>query len=136
MKYKTIFLNIFLVVVSLMVGFFIGLNYQRARRGFGFDQGPQFNFQRGQRMFNQGTRPVSGEIIKKSEDSLTVKLRDGSTKIILLTESTNISKSTRGRIDDLKEKETVFVVGQQNSDGSITAENIQIGQFGFRIRGN
>lgn len=128
MKNKNLFLTLFLIVISLGIGFYAGINYQRSRRSFGFNQTGQFNFQGrgGFNGINQGTRPVSGQIIKKDNDSLTVKLRDGSTKLIFLTDKTTISKSTEGTKADLLENKTVFIVGQQNSDGSITAENIQI----------
>lgn len=129
-------LSLFLIIISLAIGFYGGIIYQKSKRPAGFsDQIRQF----GQRQQNQrfgGMRPINGEIIKKDKDSLTVKLRDGSTKIVFFTEKTKIFKSTQGSKDDLKEKETVFIIGQENSDGSITAENVQIGRLGFERRGN
>jgi hypothetical protein len=47
---------------------------------------------------------------------------------VFFTDKTNIGKTTKAETSDLKENETVFIVGQENSDGSITAQNIQIGQ--------
>jgi hypothetical protein len=111
--------------------FFAGSYYQKITTRSNFSQ---FNFQQvGQRgnqnnRFGGGIRPVSGEIIKRDNDSITIKLRDGSTRIFF-NRKTNIAKSQKGSLDDLKENENVFVVGQVNSDGSITAENIQIGNF-------
>lgn len=134
MKNKSIFFSLFLIIISLTVGFFVGLNYQKTRRNLGFNQESQFNFQRKERAFNQGNRPFLGEIIKKDSDSLTIKLRDGSTKLIFLTEKTSIIKAAKGNLSDLKEKENVFIFGVENSDGSITAENVQIGEFGLRGR--
>ncbi len=67
-----------------------------------------------------------GEIISKDEQNLTVKLPDGSSKIVFFSSSTEISKFTEGNSDDLKTGETIMVSGTTNSDGSITASNIQI----------
>ncbi len=124
---KNKFLFFLTVVISLIIGFLIGYYYQRNRRNFFV--GNQFNIQGRQAGFSSGLRPITGEIIKKDNDSLVVKLKDNSTKVIFLTDKTTISKSIKGDLNDLKEKETVFVIGQQNNDGSITAENIQIGNL-------
>ncbi len=119
-------------VISLTIGFYGGMIYQKNQTRSRFTQfGNQMGqFARGQNnqnsRFGQGVRPIRGEIIKKDNDSIVVKLADGSTKIVFLTEKTSLTKSTNAQFEDLKEKETVFVVGQENSDGSITAENIQI----------
>lgn len=115
---------LFIAVISLGIGFYGGILYQKNQQQSRFSQFA--NLRQGQNQLPSGMRPISGEIIKKDEDSLTIKLRDGSTKIVFLTEKTTISKSTTGSKEDLKEKINVFILGQQNSDGSITAENIQI----------
>jgi len=56
-----------------------------------------------------------------------VQLEDDSSKIIIVTEGTMINRSETGTADDLREGSEVVVSGQPNSDGSITALNIQIG---------
>lgn len=124
---KKVFL---VVIVTILVGaasFFGGIKYQQSKM-------PRFpgNFQgqRGQlgQRAAQGLRPVSGTIISQDEGSITVKLPDESSKIILLTEQSTINKTEEGSADDLSEGAEVMVFGQENSDGSITAQNIQIGQ--------
>lgn len=74
----------------------------------------------------RGIRPVNGEIIDKDNKSITVKLPDGQTKIVLLSEKTVVRKTQEGKTDDLKKGETVAVFGNENSDGSVTAQNIQL----------
>lgn len=69
---------------------------------------------------------VSGEIISNDGESITVKAQDGSTKIVLLAKSTSINKAAKGTKDDLKNGERVMVIGNQNSDGSVTADTIQL----------
>ena len=75
---------------------------------------------------NRGAGFVNGEIIAAGEKSLTVKLREGGSKIILLSASTTIGKVTAGATSDLTAGQTVGINGESNADGSITAVNIQI----------
>lgn len=125
MKNQNIFFTLIFVIISLIVGFFGGVYYQRSQRATGFNR---LNFQSNNPTgrFMQGTRPINGTIIKKDNESITIKLRDGSTRIVFLNEKTQISKSTSASKEDLTENKSVFIVGQQNPDGSISAENIQI----------
>lgn len=69
---------------------------------------------------------ISGEIIKKDENSITVKLPDGGSKIIFLSSTTNIGKTVDGSVADLEVGRQVMVNDSVNSDGSVTAQSIQI----------
>lgn len=122
------------VVVALAAGaaaFFGGMQYQKMQRpNFGDRQfmtgGP--NGQIGQGRGNlQGARPVSGEVISQDDDSVTVKMQDGSSKIVILSGQTIINKASEGTKSDLKTGERVVAFGTENSDGSITAQNISVG---------
>ena len=73
-----------------------------------------------------GSRPLSGEIISQSKNSFTIKLSDNSTKIVFVNDSTQITKSVNGTLDDLNEGEQIFVIGDENPDGSYTAQTIQL----------
>ena len=75
---------------------------------------------------SDGTRPLAGEIITQNEDSFTIKLSDGSTKIIFVNDSTQITKSVDGVLDDLMNGEQMFISGDENPDGSYTAQTIQL----------
>lgn len=129
-------LPIFIVVVLIVGGvcFFAGMKYGQSKNSF-LKNFPNFDgaqsWQRQQtgtgfgRMSDRGGF-ISGEIISKDEKSITVKLPDGGSKIIFFSDTTTIAKSTDGSASDLENGKTVMVSGTSNSDGSVTAANIQI----------
>lgn len=127
------------IIVALVVGgaaFFGGMQYQKTQArgpmqgqlGGPNGSGSQGGFQgRGGNGNSQGMMPVSGEIISQDDTSITVKMQDGSSKIVILSDNTSVNKSSEGSKQDLKTGETVTAFGTTNSDGSITAQNISIG---------
>ena len=68
-----------------------------------------------------------GNIIAQDSGSITVKLDDGSTKIILIPGSATIAVAQTGTASDLAVGKDVTVIGATNSDGTVTATQIQIG---------
>lgn len=118
--------NIIFIVVSIVIAaasFFGGMQYQKTKT-------PKFlggRNQIGQRNGNTGISQVRGTVLNKDDKSVTVKLQDNSSKIVLYTDLTLINITTKGTKDDLKEGEEIAVFGKTNSDGSVTADNIQVG---------
>jgi len=135
------------VIVALVVGavsFYGGIQYQKSQRNNAFNgqlgnranmngdsrtfgqNGARNGTTNGQNNFRAGFRPTTGEIISADSKSITVKMNDSSSRIVILSEKTEINKAQKATISDLKTGEIVMVVGSQNSDGSVTAQNIQL----------
>jgi hypothetical protein len=135
MKTNDIILTIVLVVVVGAGAFFGGMKYQQSKQPsfagqFGGAQGStrngNGNGQQGQNRFRAGGGQVSGEILSQDDKSMTVKLQDGSTKIVIFSDSTSFVKTSQGSKSDLKVGDRVAAFGAANSDGSITAQNVQL----------
>lgn len=134
---KPLYVLIIAVVVAA-AAFFGGMTYQKSQRSSAFAQfrGGRFG-QRGQfagRTGANGANMVMGSIISADSNSATIKLPDGSSKIVILSSSTTINKQATGSLSDLKSGAHVAVFGTTNSDGSVTAQSIQLSPQ-FRGRG-
>ena len=120
MNKKTYIIIGFVVVAGL--SFYAGTKYnQNSASG----RGNGTAFQRGNGARNAGG-VVSGEILSKDDTSITVKTRDGGSKIVFLTKNTPVMKSVPGANDDLGTGTSVMVIGNSNADGSVNAQSIQI----------
>jgi hypothetical protein len=69
---------------------------------------------------------VAGQIIAKDATTLTIQLAAGGSKIVLYSDATTVQKSTQGTVADLNSGEQVSITGTANSDGSVTAQSVQI----------
>lgn len=137
---KNNYIVIAIIVVLVGVGaFFGGMKYQESKSGrANFPrqfQNDRQGGQNGQGRFMGGNRPVIGEILSVDDKSITIKLQDGSSKIVLLSDKTSINKASDATQVDLKVGERVLATGTDNSDGSVTAQNIQLNPT-FRGMGN
>lgn len=122
---NNLLVTIIIVIVVAAAGFFGGMQYQKMQQ----PNATQFNGQGqfGRRFGQNGNGSVvRGQITSDDANSITVQMRDGSSKIINITNSTNITKAVSGSKDDVKTGEQIMVFGSNNSDGSITAQTIQL----------
>lgn len=125
MKQHTVFIYCIIALVFAGGGFFGGVKYQQTET-------PQLN--RGQQVRSriQGGM-VNGIILSVDTTSMTVKLADNSSKIVVLSGTTTYAKSTDGSQSDLKVSDRVSAFGTTNADGSVTAQSIQINPPQVRI---
>ncbi len=139
MKNNTLTLVIVSVVIAA-IAFFGGMQYQKSKGQSFANNSVQSGQNRngapgrfGGRMGNG--RPVVGEVVSSDSGSITVKLLDGSSKILNVSDSTTYSKTDKSSKADVKNGETIAAFGTANSDGSLTAQNIQLNPM-FRLGGN
>ena len=132
---------IVLIVLAGVGGFVGGIQYQKTNAGAG-SQGTNGTFRQRFGMMGQNGqnfRPERGQVISFSNGTMTLKLSDGSTKLIVLPSNTNYLKTDTASQSDIKTGDTVTVLGTQNSDGSVTAQDVQVGvtnlQRGMMQRG-
>jgi len=115
--------------IFLIVGFTLGLFYQKSKTP-SFGKNRQFqagtNKNTGQRNNPQmsGPRQNIGEITKVDGSSITIKTTNGSSKIVLISDSTAVNQSTTASKTDLKVGAKISVMGDENTDGSITGKTI------------
>lgn len=135
-------LPIALLVVGLAGGFgggYLFRNYQLTKLRGSFGNGQFGGVQRfnGARMGAPnggmvGSGGATGTILSMDDKSITIKLTDGSSKIILFSDTTKYSDTKDATKTDLKIGSEVAAFGTPNSDGSVTASSIQINPVNFR----
>lgn len=143
MDKKTIATFVAIVGVVGAGAFYGGVKYGMGKNFSGADrnqlasrQGGMQNGQGGQnqRMAGSGKQGagaadggfLGGEIISKDDKSVTIKTRDGGSKIVYFSDATLIGKETSVTTSDLAVGQQVLINGKTGTDGSITAQNIQI----------
>ncbi len=127
-------LPIIVAAVIICVGaFFGGMQYGQSKNSLPKDFGqnlqndqqlPQGNL--GTNGKGNGMNFLNGEVIAKDEQSLTVKTSDGSSKIVFFSDSIQVSKMTEGTMNDIEIGKQITISGKENSDGSYTAQTIQL----------
>jgi hypothetical protein len=139
--------NVYYVLIAIVIAgaaFYGGMQFSQSQASAGGN-----NAQR-QRQFGNGNingrfgvgrggpggNLTNGEIMSKDAQSITIKMRDGSSKIVFYSPSTRVGKTTDATSDDLKEGTTVMVTGTSNTDGSVTAQSIQLGNPFVNLGGN
>lgn len=124
-----------LAIVGILVvggaGFYGGMLYGKGLNkstdrfaGQGFPNGGSGMIVRGNGVQSGGM--VNGEVIAQDEKSITVKGRDGGSKIVFVSGTTEIGKMVQGSLADLAVGTQVTVLGTANADGSITAQSVQL----------
>jgi len=127
---KSHLITILIIAAVVIAGgsFFAGTKVGQGNKTFVGPNGKfgQGNMQQGTNTLPKNSSMMSGEIISKDATTITVKTQNGSTKIILYSGSTEVSKSTLGTAEDLAVGTNVRISGTSSSDGTVTAKTIQV----------
>jgi len=145
-KSKKFILPVSLSIVFLVIGFGLGIVYQKNQlKNTTTNQMGQF--QTGEGMGNRtgnrnnqngqgtgtglkngaGSGATFGEVTKIDDTSITIKTVDGSSKIILISDSTAFNKSATATKTDLKVGSQVRVDGTTDTNtGSVSGKTIEI----------
>jgi len=133
MDKKLISVSLATLVVAGALGFYGGMKYAQSKpspSNFFNAQGVKQlgSQQAGARRTGMGQAGgfLSGDILSKDDKSITIKLRDGSSKLVFYSGTTSVGKAVAGTAADLANGQQVTVAGTVNSDGSVTAQQIQI----------
>lgn len=129
-----------IVVIVAAGAFFGGMKYQQSKSPslsngqFASSNGGFRGAGGGMRTGGNRGGTVVGKILSMDQNSITVQLQDGSSKIVNVSATTTYSKSATGSKSDLTSGINVAVFGTSNSDGSVTAQSVQINPI-FRMGG-
>jgi hypothetical protein len=149
MKSSTvIIIAIAVAILAFVGGMFYGKASAPASTGSAFQNGGGFgrnsstgSGQAGGRFAGgAGGGIAAGQILSRDSQSITLQLPNGNSEVVFYSPSTQITvtKTASGSVSDLAVGTTVIVSSStSNSDGSITAQAIQVrtGGGGF-LRGN
>ena len=139
MNNKKIITSAIVVIIVVGIGaFYGGMQYQKSQTPQRGANGGGFVGANGQ---SRGAGPggqrmggvngangsfASGNVIAKDDKSVTIKNNDGGSKTVYFSDSTQIGKAVSGNTSDLSVGQQVMANGTNNSDGSLTAQSIQI----------
>lgn len=130
---KNIFVSLLAVAVVGGGAFFGGMKYQESK-SITFSAARNFQGMAGGMAVNNGARAnrvaggmIAGEITAIDDESITVKSADGASKTVFFSEKTAIGNFIAAQSADLAVGQSVTATGTAGTDGSIVANNIQIG---------
>jgi len=122
-KYKVHIIWAVIVVVALVGGIVYGKSSagtQAAGRSFASST------RSGALRTGTGGGFVSGQIISVDANSMTVSLANGNSQVVFYSSSTQVMKPTVVPTSALTTGTRVMIGGTSNSDGSLTAQSIQV----------
>ena len=124
-KIIKISISVLIVIIIFFIGFFVGkitYSHSLTSNTKGFSQSGRGNTQ-----YNRsGGGFVSGKIESKDNQSITLQLPNGNSEVVFFSSSTSVIKPSAASLNDISVGSQVMIGGTQNSDGSLTAQSIQI----------
>jgi Domain of unknown function (DUF5666) len=125
---KNLIITIVAVVVVGAAAFYGGMLYGKSSSGAA---SPTAAAYRGANGAFRGTTGVAnrgamGQILSVDSQTITVSVAGGGSKLVLYSPDTKISKTVSGGASDLAVGTNIVATGTTNSDGSVSATDIQI----------
>ena len=124
--------KIFLIIIGVVIVsgvFYGGMRYGQSQKSFqslrGGDRPVMGTGNIGMKTMNRDGF-ISGKIIAKDNQSITLEIRDLGSKIVFYSDQTGIEKSVQGDSADFEIGVSVTVTGTTNEDGSMTAQSIRL----------
>jgi hypothetical protein len=131
---KTLPILIIAIIIAGGAGFYGGMQYQKGVKttvAAGANRAGFTGARTGSRTGAAGAGIANGQILAKTDTSLTIKLASGGSEIVFLAPSSQIMQSSTTTLSNLSVGQNVMVSGTTNSDGSVTARTVQVGDFRF-----
>ena len=123
-KYLVHIVWLVIAIVALGGGFFWGKASGAATRAAGFVGA--YSSSTRSRSGAAGGGVVTGTIATMGSSSITLQLANGNSEVVFYSTSTPVSEPTTVSANTLKVGTTIMVGGTSNSDGSLTAQTIQV----------
>jgi hypothetical protein len=124
-KYLVHIVWLVIAIVALGGGFFWGKASGAASHTAGF-AGAYSSSTRRTAGGAAGGGLVTGAIAVIDSSSITLQLANGNSEVVFYSTSTPVSEPTTVSVNTLKVGTTIMVGGTSNSDGSLTAQTIQV----------
>lgn len=133
---KTHIIWLVIVIVVGVASFFGGMKYQQSKTpaatartgqfgGAGGGAAGGFTRRTGAGGSSAGSF-VNGQVLSVASNNITVKNMAGGSQIVILAPSTAYRMAVDGTASDVTVGSMVTVTGTTNSDGSLTAQSVQI----------
>ncbi len=127
-KYKVHIIWVIVAIIALIGGFFWGKGSAGSSR---VALGGAGAYASSTRRFGGGAGTTGGglaigQIASVGSDSFTLQLANGNSEVVFYSTSTPVTEPTIVSPDALNVGTNVMVVGTANSDGSVTAQSIQV----------
>ena len=124
--------TIVLCIVCAGAFFYLGMLYKGsttpsglAGRGAGAFSSSTFAGRGGGANFTGGGA-LTGQVLSKDAQSLTVQLPSGNSEVVFYSSSTSVVVPSPSSISTVNQGANVTITGTQNSDGSFVAQSIQV----------
>ncbi len=125
-KYRVHIIWVIVAIIALAGGFFWGKATVRSAFDSGTYAGALGSSTRRTAGSTTGGGFVTGQISAIDSSSITLQLANGNSDVVFYSSSTAVTEPTIVSVSKLTTGTTVMIGGTTNSDGSLTAQTIQV----------